>query len=211
MSNQRTAEWYEARLGRFTSSEIYKLMGTPKSKTETLTDTAKTFVYEKLAELLTGKPSEIFGPALDWGIEHEPMAREWYERTTGNQVYDADFVPFGRYSGGSPDGYVGEHGIVEFKCPFNSVNHVKYLTATSPDDLPTEYYWQIQANLMFTGRGWAHFVSFDPRMKRKENGLFIMQIEAIKPEHELIREKIELAAVMFNSIYEKLTGYAITA
>lgn len=209
MSNQRTTDWYEARLGRFTASEIWKLMGNAKGGG--MSETAKTFVYEKIAERLTGRWSEVFGPALDWGTEHEPMARKFYEERTGDVVADADFVPFGMHSGGSPDGYVGEAGIVEFKCPFNATNHVRYMAMTSPDELPAEYYWQIQANLLFTGSKWAHFVSFDPRMKRKEHGIYIMTVTASEPEHKLIEQKITEAAAFMEQVMSQINATAIPA
>lgn len=206
MSNQRTTDWYEARLGRFTASEIWKLMGTPKSKSERLTETAKSFIYEKVAERLTGRYTELFGPALKWGTEHEPMARKFYEEATGSEVVDADFVPYGLTSGGSPDGYVGKDGIVEFKCPFNSANHVRYMVMKDADELPAEYYWQIHGNLLFTGRKWCHFVSFDPRMKRKEHGIYIMTVKASAPEQELIKEKLADATLLYNEIMQTLTN-----
>ena len=65
-------DWQQLRSSRFTASEIHKLMGTPKNKSEYLTETAKSFVFEKAAEYLTGAKSEIYGRALDWGkaVEH---------------------------------------------------------------------------------------------------------------------------------------------
>jgi hypothetical protein len=159
-----------------------------------------------MAERLTGRSSVIYGPALDWGMEHEPMARKFYEEATGNIVADADFVPFGIYSGGSPDGYIGESGIVEFKCPYISTNHVRYMAISDPDELPAEYYWQLQANLLFTGRKWAHFVSFDPRMKDKRHGIYIMTVSASAPEQCLIKQKIDEAGIYIDSMMGKFNS-----
>jgi hypothetical protein len=67
-------DWQDLRRSRFTASEIHKLMGTPKTKSEFLSETAKSFVFEKAAEYLTGNRTEIYGRALDWGKEHEKEA-----------------------------------------------------------------------------------------------------------------------------------------
>ena len=67
-------EWEAQRIGKFTASEIHKLMGTPRKKGEVLSETAKSFVIEKAAEILTGQKRPVWGAALDWGVEHEQEA-----------------------------------------------------------------------------------------------------------------------------------------
>lgn len=198
MNQQGSAEWIQERLGRFTASEIHKLIPSGKGG-NTFSETGKTYILEKLVELETGLPaSEIYGPALDWGTEHEPMAREWYTKLTGNVVQEAYFEPYGIFAGGSPDGLVGELGIIEIKCPFRTVNHFKYRMARTADDLPPEYFWQIQMNLLCTGRSWCDFVSFDPRVRTKELGIFILRVSAAKAEQELLKSRIADAVLLLN-------------
>lgn len=205
MNQQGSAEWIQERLGRFTASEIHKLIPSGKGGNK-FSETGKTYILEKLVELETGfQASEIYGPALDWGTEHEPMAREWYTKLTGNVVQEAYFEPYGIFAGGSPDGLVGELGIIEIKCPFRTVNHFKYRMARTADDLPPEYFWQIQMNLLCTGRKWCDFVSFDPRVRTRELGLFVLRVEAGKAEQELLKSRIADAVLLLNQFREQVS------
>ena len=205
MNQQGSAEWIQERLGRFTASEIHKLIPSGKGGNK-FSETGKTYILEKLVELETGfQASEIYGPALDWGTEHEPMAREWYTKLTGNVVQEAYFEPYGAHAGGSPDGLVGELGIIEIKCPFRTVNHFKYRMARTADDLPPEYFWQIQMNMLCTGRKWCDFVSFDPRVRTRELGLFVLRVEAGKAEQELLKTRIADAVLLMNKYREELS------
>ena len=209
MNQQGSAEWIQERLGRFTASEIHKLIPSGKGG-NVFSETGKTYILEKLVELETGFPaSEIYGPALDWGTEHEPMAREWYTKLTGNVVQEAYFEPYGTHAGGSPDGLVGELGIIEIKCPFKTVNHFKYRMARKADDLPAEYFWQIQMNLLCTGRSWCDFVSFDPRVRTKELGIFILRVSAGKSEQELLKSRIADAVLLLNQYREQVAPVEI--
>jgi len=209
MNQQGSAEWIQERLGRFTASEIHKLIPSGKGG-NVFSETGKTYILEKLVELETGFPaSDIYGPALDWGTEHEPMAREWYTKLTGNVVQEAYFEPYGTHAGGSPDGLVGELGIIEIKCPFKTVNHFKYRMARKADDLPAEYFWQIQMNLLCTGRSWCDFVSFDPRVRTKELGIFILRVSAGKSEQELLKSRIADAVLLLNQYREQVAPVEI--
>lgn len=209
MNQQGSAEWIQERLGRFTASEIHKLIPSGKGGNK-FSETGKTYILEKLVELETGfQASEIYGPALDWGTEHEPMAREWYTKLTGNVVQEAYFEPYGAHAGGSPDGLVGELGIIEIKCPFRTVNHFKYRMARTADDLPPEYFWQIQMNLLCTGRSWCDFVSFDPRVRTKELGIFILRVSAAKAEQELLKSRIADAVLLLNQYREQVAQMEI--
>ena len=67
-TNEQT--WLETRKGKFTASEIHKLMGGSRSG-GLLSQTAETYVYEKCAELLTGEIKNTYAPALDWGKEYK--------------------------------------------------------------------------------------------------------------------------------------------
>ena len=115
--------WLQARMNRFTASVIYKLMGNSRSG-GLLSQTATTFVYEKAAEILTGISKPIYGDALDWGKDHEAEAFQMFNRHFFNEwtYYGGEtyvFIPYGDYSGFSPDG-LSEDAILEIKCPYNS-------------------------------------------------------------------------------------------
>ncbi|UCD88754.1 MAG: YqaJ viral recombinase family protein [Desulfobacterales bacterium] len=113
-------------MGKFTASEIYKLMGTPKKKGELLTETAKSFVIEKAAEILTGQKKPAWGAALDWGLEHEQEAFIHFNNQSeqiweyyGGQEFK--FYSYGVFSGASPDGLSTSH-LLEIKCPYEKLH-----------------------------------------------------------------------------------------
>lgn len=166
LSDQRSIDWERIRLGRFTASEINKLMG-KRTANKPFTDTAMTYIKSKIAEQLTGVSEQKHGAALEWGLDNEGEAIQVFQQRTGLKVDVAMFVPYGDHAGGSPDGYIGEYAIIEVKCPYNSANHVEFLLLGEGNelkDVKPEYYDQIQSNLLFTKRSQAYFISYDPRM-----------------------------------------------
>lgn len=212
-ADQRTIDWEKIRLGRFTASEWYKLMSEPKTKgkdsdpvEKKLSDGAKTYILEKLAEKLTGTSKGAWGAAIEWGEEHEREAVEYYEELTGKSVTYAHFNPYGENAGGSPDGYYGETGMIEIKCPFASDNHVWHLLLNTREDLfnfSKPYYWQIQANLLFAKKQECDFISYDPRMTDKYK-MKILEIKADEVAHELLLSKLSMAVEHMNNIKKKL-------
>ena len=103
---QRSPEWFNVRRGKITSSEIYKIMGEGRSKTETLSETAKSYLLEKISEKLGGYSAPAVGSALDWGTDLEDTAREIYQASTGNIAAKCSFIAVSDHYGGSPDSIV---------------------------------------------------------------------------------------------------------
>jgi len=206
MTEQRTAEWFQSRYGKFTGSQISKLMKSGRKKDQVFSDTAMTYIYDVIAEILTNGKSaeakEFTSKATDWGNDHEDEAREVYQQFTGDIVDDVGFVQLGDHFGASPDGLVGKDGVLEIKCPFNTSNHVKHLLAETPEDLPQEYYYQMMAELLATGRKWVDFVSYDPRCDER-TCLKVMRIERDEEVMEALRERIQLATELLTNIIEK--------
>lgn len=214
---QGTPEWDQARLGRFTASEIHRLMepskremtpeelkARPKSgKGSTakliydysaLSDAALTYVNEKVAEILTGQSKQQgYAFPLVWGTEHEDDAADMFVLKTGLKIEKVGFFKYTDHAGGSPDRFVGDTDILEIKCPYESVNQIKYLMLTDHFDVRRDYfqYWvQCQANMLFTDRNLCHFVTFDPRMKEDKHKLTHIEIPADLEFHDLIRQQI---------------------
>lgn len=204
---QNEEKWQEARQSRFTASEIHKLMGSPRNKSENLSETAKTFVYEKAAEILTGQRKQLFGDALNWGKEYEKQAFQSFELTHFDNVtyYGGEsfvFIPYGEYSGYSPDGLASDY-IIEIKCPFNSAIHLKNFTISNADDLKSmhpEYYWQVQLGMIAAKLDLCKFVSYDPRFQSKHQ-LHIAEIE-LQDVQEQIDEKLYYASQMLTNVIE---------
>ena len=201
---QNEDQWQQARMNRFTASVIHKLMGSSRSG-GLLSKSAETFVYEKAAEILTGISKPIYGDALDWGKDHEAEAfqqfsKHFFEEWTyyGGETYV--FIPYGSYSGYSPDG-LSDSAILEIKCPYNSGIHLKNFSITDADSLKSvhpEYYWQMQLGMIAANLEKGYFVSYDPRMPEGKQ-LHVAEIEKHMVDYE-IDEKLEAAWELLQSI-----------
>ena len=156
---QRTDEWFTARLGKVTASRVADVVA--KTKTG-YSASRENYMADLIVERLTGqKASSFSNAAMEWGVEQEPHARAAYSARTGELVEEVGFIdhPTIAMSGASPDGLVGD-GCVEYKAP-NTATHLEYLLAGKP---PEKYVTQIMWQLACTGRPWADFVSYDPRL-----------------------------------------------
>ena len=155
---QGSPEWLQARLGVPTASAFDKII-TPTGKASTQTD---AYAKKLVAEWLCGEPLDEYGNAwMQRGNELEPQARSFYEFQTDCTVEQVGFVlRDDELVGCSPDGLVGEKGLVEIKCPAPHT-HVDYLLSGT---IPNKYRPQVQGQMMLTGREWCDFVSYHPLM-----------------------------------------------
>ena len=191
------------RIGKFTGSEVWKLMGA-----KGLGKTGETYIYEKAAEFLTGVPvkPEFQAASTQWGIDHEAEAKGYFEAATGLKIISSETLTNGEITG-TPDGIIEGNEIgFEIKCPFNSGNHLKNLSmskALDLLDLHPEYYWQVTSYMWLTGLTKWKFCSYDPRFK-EEKRMLILNIELI-PEHlTLLKNRVIEAKLFFETIINKL-------
>lgn len=197
---QGTEEWDKMRIGRFTSSEMYKLLTNPKTKEAQeagkLSETALTYINTKVAETITGKLKESsYAYPLVYGKETEAQAIETFCNKTGFVWDEIGFVGFGDHAGGSPDGIINETDILEVKCPYAIDTQIDYLQLTDQWDLKRlkpEYYWQVMSNLLFTHKAKGHFVSFDPRYPEKQQIVHI-EVKPISEDFDKITDRIAKA------------------
>lgn len=180
---QGSDEWKKARLGCVSASNIADVMA--KGKTgEGIT--RKKYKTRLVAERLTNQAQDSYtNYAMEWGIENEPFARQAYELKNQELVEKTGFWKHLdiKWLGASPDGLVGRDGLVEIKCP-NTTTHLDYIWA---DEVPSDYYKQIQCQLWVTSRQWCDFVSYDPRLPIR-NQLFVKRCvrdEALIAEMEV--------------------------
>ena len=158
---QRTEEWFTARLGKVTASKINDVLATLKSGGEAAT--RKNYKAQLVCERLTGQRAESYtNSAMQWGTDTEPFARAAYEALTGDMVTEAGFIdhPTIKMSGMSPDGLVGDKGMIEIKCP-NTATMLEWVIA---DVVPAEHMNQMLWQMECAGRDWCDFVAFDPRL-----------------------------------------------
>ncbi len=160
MTEQGSKEWFAQRCGKVTASRVSDV--TARIKTGYGASRAN-YMAQLVAERLTGEVAESFSnAAMQWGTDTEPHARAAYEFRTDATVTPIGFAdhPTVPMSGASPDGLVGDDGLLEIKCP-NTATHIETLLANT---VPPKHMLQIQWQLACTGRAWCDFVSFDPRM-----------------------------------------------
>lgn len=161
---QGSDEWLAARSGVLTASRVHDALAMLKSGKPS--DSVRKTVVEIVTERLTGVPTPVFvNAAMKWGTETEPKAREAYASATGQDVVLAGLAYHDRIAGfgASPDGLVGDDGLIEIKCPA-STSHVETLLAR---EIPEKHQTQMLAQLAVTGRQWCDFVSFDPRLPER--------------------------------------------
>jgi len=169
---QGSPEWHQARLGNVTASRIADLMAKTKNGWGA---SRKNYMAELVAQRLTGiAPESYVNDAMRWGTEHELQARASYKLDIGIPITEVGLVMHERVreAAASPDGLVGDDGLVEIKCP-NTATHIETLRTQMVDD---KYIKQMQWQMACTVRDWCDFVSFDPRLP-PEMELFIKRIE----------------------------------
>ena len=157
---QGSVEWKRQRLGVVTASRMADLTAKTKSGYGA---SRGNYLAEKLIERLTGEPQDTYtNAAMAWGSEQEPHARNAFEFYSGETVQEVGFIlhPTIKNCGASPDGLIGERGMLEIKCP-NSSTHIEYLLK---EEIPLKYQLQMQLQLMCCQREWCEFVSYDPRL-----------------------------------------------
>ena len=168
---QGSDAWKALRAGKVTASRVADVLSKVKSGEAA---GRKNYRMDLVAERLTGKPADSFtNSAMQWGTEQEPFARIAYETHKGLFVDQVPFVdhPTIEWFGCSPDGLVGEDGLLEIKAP-NTTTHLEYLQEGKP---PTRYIPQMMAQMACTGRKWCDFVSFDPRLP-EDLQLFVVRL-----------------------------------
>ena len=157
---QGSEEWFRLRLGKVTASRVADVV----AKTRTGASASRAnYMAELIVERLTGvSPDRYANDAMKWGTQTEPDARVAYEFHNNVVVDQIGFVshPTIPMSGASPDGLVGDSGLLEIKCPI-SKTHIETLLGRN---VPGQYMIQMQWQMACTGRQWCDFASYDPRM-----------------------------------------------
>lgn len=200
---QGSEEWHALRCGRVTASRVADVVAKTKSGWGA---SRANYAAELIAERLTGEPAERFtNAAMQWGTDHEPDARAAYEFFRDAAVVEIGFVdhPSIAMTGASPDGLVGEDGLVEIKCPNTATHLDTLLSQTVPAKYVTQMLWQMAC----TGRKWCDFVSFDPRLPESMS-MFVKRVERddkriaeLETEVAAFLEEISAKIEQLNSLY----------
>lgn len=188
MMEQRSDDWFAARLGKVSASRVAEVLA--KTKTGAAAS-RRNYALELALERVTGSRQERYqNAAMQRGADLEPLARAAYEAANGLLVEEVGFIvhPSIDAAGASPDGLVGADGLVEIKVP-NSATHLDTLLSgkADPQYLP-QMYWQMAC----TGRAWCDFVSFDPRFPEAKQ-LFIARV----PQNAKVIAEMEAEVTVF--------------
>lgn len=157
---QNDESWMRDRAGKFTASRSDDLM----ARTKTGPSASRANLLTLLAiERITGECAPTYqNGAMARGIELEAEARDAYSFERGVAVEETGFIEHAEIAncGCSPDGLVGEDGMLEIKCPSSMEKHYAALMDGAH---AREYRWQLQHQLMVSGRAWVDACSYDPR------------------------------------------------
>jgi len=161
-TEQRSQEWFDARLGRVTGSKA----GAVWNKTSKGLRTAEWKKYQDqlLAEMLTGASADDVFQSFEMqrGIDLEPVARRATAKKLGLQIRETGFLAHREVlAGASLDGDINDfQAIVELKCP-RTTTHLLYIEEKG---LPDQYMGQILHQLWVSGAETIFFASFDDRL-----------------------------------------------
>lgn len=200
---QGSESWLKLRLGLVSASRFKDVMTNPRSKTELFSATAKSYMLELIAEILTGEQKEVSGKALEWGSNNEINAQNEYAFEKGVKVEEVGIcLTDNMLIGASPDGFVGDDGGLEIKCPFNSANHIATVIS---NEMPKEHMAQVQGNMLVNGRRWWDFVSYDPRIDG-EGRIFITRITRDDEYIEKLQIKLTAFLIEMKRILKESFG-----
>jgi putative phage-type endonuclease len=189
MMEQRSEAWFAARAGKVTASRISDVLARTKSGWGA---GRKNYAAQLVAERLTGTVEPSYcNAAMQWGTDTEPHAREAYCQHMLCAVEEVAFVdhPTIAMAGASPDGLIGDDGLVEIKCP-GTATHIETLLGGS---IPDKYRLQMLFQMACTGRQYCDFVSFDPRLPETMR-LFVQRLP--RDDAEIAEVEREVAAFL---------------
>lgn len=187
---QGSLEWFAVRAGKLTASNAQAIAAQGKG--------LESLVWETLAAKYATTQEELWSNAdMERGKELECLARMAYSAETGELVDEVGFVEHDEYCGCSPDGLVGEDGGIEIKCH----NNTKFFQFSVEKEIDSKYQWQIQMNLLITGRKWWDYVAYSQNF---ENGLVIVRVFPDQKMQEKILAGLEKGREIIKGISSRL-------
>ena len=189
--DQRSDEWKALRLGRFGSTDAQAVATAGKG--------LETLAYTKAAERLSGKAEENYTNAdMERGAEQEELARASYEIQTSKAVTTVGYIELDEFTGGSPDGLMGDDGIIEIKC----MRMAGYLKAKHTKKIDSKYLYQIQHLLYITDRQQADFIVFNENFP----DVVIIPVKRDEAKIEKIKIGLEKGIELVNKIISEVNN-----
>ena len=194
---QRSEEWFQARLGKVTASRVADVLAKIKSGESA---SRRNYKIQLVSERLTGERQETYiNQAMQDGIDREQFARDRYVQQFG-EVEEVGFIQHPTLeAGASPDGLIGTDGIIEIKCRMGSTHTETLIT----QEVPSKYVPQIQFQLLVTGRKWCDFVSYNP-MFPENLQVFVRRVFANKEYQQELEDEVKQFLKEVDDVISKL-------
>ena len=185
---QRTPEWIEIKRGKMSASNAETIIANGKG--------LETYIYNLMAEYYSSAEKENYINAdMQRGIDLEPEARLEFEFYTGLDVQEVGFIEYNEFIGVSPDGLIGDGGLIEIKCQNDSI----YFKLLLSNNIKPEYIAQMQMQLYVTDRQYCYFVSYNPNF---EKSLYIKKINRDEEMIEKLKKGLERGTQLIKEIKE---------
>lgn len=201
---QGSEEWLQARAGLVTASRMCDVLAKIKTGEAAA---RRDYRSQVVAEILTGVPQEdgYINGEMQWGLDNEPLACSAWEVATDLMTSEVGLVLHPRIerAGASPDRLVGADGLLEVKCP-KTATHLQYLMDGA---LPSKYEPQVMWQLACTGRAWAEFASFDPRLPERMQ-LFRVRVERDEKRIAALEAEVESFLADVDKMLETVRRFA---
>ena len=180
--DQGSDEWFNIRIGRITASTIVNICATNAGR--------KTMAILKATEVITGKlPDHFSNIQTKRGNEFETKAKVKYEEVKNCIVDVIGFAELDEYVGASPDGLVGDEGIIEIKCP----EAKKFLVEVISNKIDKKYIYQMQMQMWVLNRSWCDYVIYNEDFERS---IHIIRVDRDEEIIKIIKDNIEIVKVM---------------
>lgn len=159
---QYSPEWWEIRAKKMTASHAQAIGTNGKGLI--------TYISQIMADYYNSEDQEPYSNKnMERGLELEAKAAQAYAWENLADVKEVGFVVYNEYVGCSPDRLVGDDGLLEIKCPIDKTYFELLLT----EKIDTKYEWQMQMQMLTTGRKWCDYVVFNPNFERD---LFVKRV-----------------------------------
>ena len=185
---QRTEDWYNIRKGKMTASNAETIIANGKG--------LETYIYNLMAEYYSSAEKENYINAdMQRGIDLEPEAKIEFQFYTGLDIKEVGCVELNDYILASPDGLIGDDGLIEIKCPNDSI----YFKLLLSNNIKPEYIAQMQMQMYVTERQYCYFVSYNPNF---EKSLYIKKINRDEEMIEKLKKGLERGTQLIKEIKE---------
>lgn len=190
---QGTDEWFTLKSGKMSASHAQAISANGKG--------LETYILEMMAEHYSSAEKENYtNEHMERGNELEYTARGLYELRTGSTVEQVGFVELDEFTGCSPDGLVGEDGLLEIKCPSDKV----YFKLLLDGKVDAKYEWQMQMQMLVTGRKWCDYLAFCPNYNP---GMKIIRVDRDEAKIEKLRIGLEVGKQIIQDIKQKAESF----